>query len=782
LRLAPLFHSFAITSALVANHCLAAQQGQTSGEQRMAMFEKHQQMLQSSPFQETPWQFLGPKNISGRVTDIAVAVPGKTFYVAGASGGVWRTDDNGDSWRPVFEQGPSTSIGDVTVAPSNPDTVWIGSGEANIFRSSMAGCGLFKSNDGGKHFHYSGLAGTHTIARIVIHPQDPQTVYVAASGHEWTDNPERGIYKTTDGGKSWSKILYIDERTGAIDVVMHPNDPNTLYAATWQRIRQQYNDPRNEKGYGKSGIYKTTNGGKDWTHLDKGLPQAKYRGRIGLDLCNSKPETVYAFVDNYELSDASIKGSDSYGRQRGKTIKGAEVYRSDNGGAKWRKTSQSDRYMARLSSTYGWVFGQIRVDPSDADTVYIMGLALHVSNDGGKKFRSLRGMHGDHHALWIDPQDPKHLINGNDGGANSSTDGGKTWKLFTKGLPMVQFFNLNYDMGKPFRVYGSIQDHGSRRAIVDISDRDNIPAQDWDRAPGGEGSSHFIDPTDPNIVYSAGFYGQVSRSDLSSQDGEQPQGRRRRGRSTRLLPPTPEGETPPRGQWLAPFILSPHNHKVLYHGMNRLYMSTERGDDLQPISPDLTYNDKATIGDIQYHTIFTIAESHQVFGEIYVGTDDGRVWRTPDGGKQWQEIGAGIPKHRWISRLETSRFTDGTVYMAQNGKRNDDFTPYLWKSSDHGKSWQSIVNNLPVGPINVIREDPKDKQTLYVGTDLGVYISIDGGQSWNTLQKALPSTFVSDLIIHPRDDMIVISTHGRGMYAMDARVLRKQIEKSRDER
>ena len=782
MRLATLLHSFAITSALVANHCLAAQQGQTSGEQRMAMFEKHQQMLQSSPFQKTPWQFLGPKNISGRVTDIAVAVPGKTFYVAGASGGVWRTDDNGDSWRPVFEQGPSTSIGDVTVAPSNPDTVWIGSGEANIFRSSMAGCGLFKSNDGGKHFHYSGLAGTHTIARIVIHPKDPQTVYVAASGHEWTDNPERGIYKTTDGGKNWSKILYIDERTGAIDVIMHPNDPNTLYAATWQRIRQQYNDPRNEKGYGKSGIYKTTNGGKDWTHLDKGLPQAKYRGRIGLSLCNSKPETVYAFVDNYELSDASIKGSDSYGRQRGKIIKGAEVYRSDNGGAKWRKTSQSDRYMARLSSTYGWVFGQIRVDPSDADTVYIMGLALHVSNDGGKKFRSLRGMHGDHHALWIDPQDPKHLINGNDGGANSSTDGGKTWKLFNKGLPMVQFFNLNYDMGKPFRVYGSIQDHGSRRAIVDISDRGNIPAQDWDRAPGGEGSSHFIDPTDPNIVYSAGFYGQVSRSDLSSQDGEQPRGRRTRGRSKRLLPPTPEGETPPRGQWLAPFILSPHNHKVLYHGMNRLYMSTERGDDLQPISPDLTYNDKATLGDIQYHTIFTIAESHQVFGEIYVGTDDGRVWRTPDGGKQWQEIDAGIPKHRWISRLETSRFTDGTVYMAQNGKRNDDFTPYLWKSSDHGKSWQSIVHNLPIGPINVIREDPKDKKTLYVGTDLGVYISIDGGQSWNTLQKALPSTFVSDLIVHPRDDMIVISTHGRGMYAMDARVLRKQIEKSRGAR
>ena len=768
----------------IASQVVSAQAGQTSANERMTMFSKHERMLQSSPFQSIGWQFLGPKNISGRVTDLAIAVPGKTFYVAGASGGVWRTDDNGDSWRAVFEQGPSTSIGDVTVAPNEPDTVWIGTGEANIFRSSMAGCGVYKSLDGGETFTHVGLTATHTIARIIIHPGDSKTVYVAASGHEWTDNKERGVYKTTDGGETWKKVLYIDERTGAIDLVMHPTDPKTLYAATWQRIRRLYNDPRNEAGYGKSGIYKSTDGGASWEQMNQGLPEPQYRGRIGIDLCRSKPDTVYAFVDNYQLSDDSIKGTDSYGRQRGKTIKGAEVYRSNDGGKKWQKVSPSNSYMARLSSTYGWVFGQIRVDPSDPETIYIMGLSLHVSNDGGKKFRSLRGMHGDHHALWIDPKDPNHLINGNDGGANSSTDGGKTWKLFIKGLPMVQFFNLNYDMGEPFRVYGSIQVHGSRRAIVDLSDRANIPAQDWVGAPGGEGSSHFIDPTDANIVYSAGFYGQISRTDLSDRSSDQRRGRRRRarGKSTRLLPPTPKGETPPRGQWLAPFILSPHDHKVLYHGMNRLYKSTNRGDDLKPISPDLTYNDKATLGDIQYHTIFSIAESHQVFGEIYVGTDDGRVWRTPDGGKAWQEIGKGIAEHRWISRLETSRFTNGTVYMAQNGKRNDDFTPYLWKSTDHGKSWQNIAQGIPIGPINVVREDPKDAQTLYVGTDIGVYVSIDGGKSWSSLQTDLPSTFVSDLIIHPRDDVVVISTHGRGMYAMDARVLRKRIKQLRDSR
>jgi hypothetical protein len=338
----------------------------------------------------------------------------------------------------------------------------------------------------------------------------------------------------------------------------------------------------------------------------------------------------------------------------------------------------------------------------------------------------------------------------------------------TTKLPAVQFFNVNYDMDTPFHVYGSIQDHGSRRAIVDLrAGRRRIPAQDWEDAPGGEGSSHFIDPTNPNIVFSAGFYGNITRSDLSQ----------RRRRETPLLPPPVAGEAPPRGQWLAPFILSPHDPQTLYHGMNRLYRSTEGGANLQPISPDLTYNDEQTLGDVQYHTISTIAESPKQRGEVYVGTDDGRVWRTPDGGKTWLELTEGVAPNRWISRLETSRFVAGTVYMAQNGKRHDDFTPYLWRSTDHGKTWLSIVANIPIGPINVVREDPKDPRVLYVGTDLGVYVTMNGGGEWHTLHRRLPSTFVSDLIIHPRDDIIVISTHGRGMYAMDGEALRRRIKR-----
>jgi photosystem II stability/assembly factor-like uncharacterized protein len=459
---------------------------------------------------------------------------------------------------------------------------------------------------------------------------------------------------------------------------------------------------------------------------------------------------------------------DSYGRTRQSAIKGAEVYRSDDRGESWRKVSESNRYMSRLSATYGWVFGQIRVDPVDPDVVYVMGLALNVSRDGGKTFETLRGMHGDHHALWIDPDNPRYLVNGNDGGANVSYDGGRTWKLFTDGLPMVQFFNVACDMAEPFHVYGSIQDHGSRRAIVDLRrGRDKIPAQAWERAPGGEGSSHAIDSTDPNIVYSAGFYGSITRTDLG-----QPDEGRRGSRTTRIVPRAGRGEPALRGQWIAPFVLSPHNPRILYHGMNFLFRSWDRGDVFEKISPDLTWNDPATTGDIPFHTIASIAESPQRFGVLWVGTDDGRAWLTRDGGQSWTDITRGLAPHRWVSRVEASRAAEGTVYLAQNGKRHDDFTPYLWKSTDHGANWTSIVANIPSGPINVVREDPKDPNILYVGTDLGVYATTDGGARWEALAKDLPTTFVHDLVVHPRDGILVAATHGRGMFALDVEPIR----------
>ncbi len=745
----------------------------TDPAQRLAWYEQHVAMKEESKFQDLKWQFIGPTNISGRVTDVAVPTPrgsSYTIYIATASGGVWKTDNEGTTWKPVFEHGISTSIGDVTVAPSDAKTVWIGLGEANIFRSSMAGAGVYKSTDAGETWTHMGLAGTHTIPRIVIHPTNPDIVYVAASGHEWTYDENRGVYKSTDGGKTWDKVLYVNDQTGAIDLVMDPSAPDTLYAATWQRIRKRWNDPRNEPDYSGSGIYKSTDAGVTWTPINEGLPPAKFRGRIGIDLCRAKPDVVYAFIDNYETAQVERDSRDSYGRQRSGGIKGAEVYRSDDGGATWRKVSESDRYMRSLSATYGWVFGQMRVDPNDENTIYVMGLALNVSRDGGKTFQRMGRMHGDHHALFIDPNNSNYMVNGNDGGSVVTYDGGQNWRSFTDQIPAVQFFNIGFDMDTPFRVYGSIQDHGSYRGVVDLSrGRDRIAPVEFERAPGWEGSSHVVDPTDPDTVYAASFYGSIYREDMAS------------GERAQIVPKAGPNEQPYRGQWVAPFILSPHNPRVLYHGMNFLFRSWDRGDKFEKISPDLSHNDPDKIGDIPYQTIFTISESPFRLGLIYVGTDDGRVHVTHDGGQHWEEINYGIARNRWISRIVASKYDEGTVYMSQNGKRHDDFTPYLWKSTDYGKTWASIVGNIPSGPINVVREDPKNSKVLYVGTDLGVYVTVDGGESWNVLANNLPTTFVHDLIIHPREDLMVIATHGRGMFALDVRAIQEHGQEKKEE-
>jgi hypothetical protein len=422
-------------------------------------------------------------------------------------------------------------------------------------------------------------------------------------------------------------------------------------------------------------------------------------------------------------------------------------------------TPETKRYMEGHAGTYGWVFGQIRVDPNDENTVYIMGVPLSVSNDGGKTFRYLRGMHGDHHGMWIDPDNSNYIINVNDGGIVISYDKGETWKQFRNNLPLCQFFNIAYDMDTPFRVYGSMQDHGSYRGVVAISeDRENIRTVDFEGAPGGEGSSHAIDPTDPRIVYSAGFYGHLSRSILG-EDG--------RWQSKSILPRPYPDEPRLRGQWVAPFILSPHNPNIIYHGMQYLFRSRDRGDTFERISPDLTYNIKSEMGDIPYQTLYSISESPFKFGLIYVGTDDGKVHITKNGGQTWKEIMKGLPYRKWVSRIVASAFDMGTVYMTQNGKRDDDFAAYVWKSTDFGENWVDISGNIPLGPVNVIREHPTNRNVLYVGTDVGVYVTTDGGKTWEVLGGNLPSTFVADLIVHPRDYILVIATHGRGMWAID---------------
>jgi photosystem II stability/assembly factor-like uncharacterized protein len=767
-------------------------------------YDTYTSMAQSSPSRDVPWQYLGPTNLSGRATDVAVADAGpvRHIYAAFATSGVWQSDDRGATWKAIFERQPSTSIGDIAVAKSDPSILYVGTGEANLFRASMPGAGVFKSSDGGRTFTHAGLADTHTIARIVIHPANADVVYVAASGHAWTENDMRGVFKTTDGGRTWNKVLYSSPATGAIDLAMDPSDPNTLYAAMWQRTRRKWSDPRVEPGASESGVWKTSDGGRTWIDANRGLPPAQVRGRIGLDVAASNPKVVYAFVDNYEAGRPAREGErDAYGRPIMEArIKAAEIYRSDDRGGTWRKVSDSNEYMSEHSATYGWVFGQIRVDPADEQTVYTLGLGLNVSHDGGRTFAPVSGTHGDHHGLWIDPAAPATLYSVNDGGLYLSNDAGKSWD-YARAAGGAQVYNVTLDSSRPAWAYGSVQDDGSRRGRIDLSGgRDRIPAVEWVTAPGGEGSHHAIDPADPNVVFSHGFYGNFTRSilrpraagipaevqdaapasaaDAGGRGGAPQRGRggRGRGAATNIRPASPDVEL--RAQWLAPILTSAHEPGLIYAGFQFVYRSMNRGESWERISPDLTANDPSRMllqssSAIPFQTITALAESPRRRGLLYAGTDDGKLHVTQDDGKTWIELTANVPVHRWYSRVVPSQHADGTVYVAQRGREDDDFGVYVYKSTDFGKTFTSIASNIPAGSVNVIREDPANANVLYLGTDFGAFISTDGGRMWQVLGGGLPSVQVSDLAYHARDSVIVISTYGRGMWALDAMRLRR---------
>jgi len=764
--------SFFLTAGLLV-HPSAPSRNQEEGKptdpaQRHAWFKQHTAMKDASIFRHLSWRNLGPDIISGRCTDIDVPKADKhTIYTASASGGVWKTVNSGVTWYPIMEDFPTRSIGDIAVDPSNPDIVWVGTGEANIFRSSVAGIGIYKSADAGQTWRHMGLDDTYTIGRIVVHPGDSDTVYVAASGHEWTDNEERGVFKTTDSGESWEKVLFISERIGAWDLVMDPGDPETLYASMWNRIRRPWSDPRPGPG---DGIFKTTDGGKTWKHLTNGLPDIKLTGRIGIDIARSNPNVVYAFVDNHNPGRLPKEGErDPYGRLRtGRVLIGSEVYRSDDRGESWKKVSPN---LERVAATYGWVFGQIRVDPNDEDTVYIMALRLHRSTDGGKTFKafSYPGLHGDHHGLWICPEDSNYLINANDGGINISYDGGETWRNFHHNMNLAQFYNVSYDMAEPFNVYGSPQDHPTLRVNVShgLPRKRGEPAlqTQWWVAPGGEETHIAIDPKNPFIIYSA----SKSQTDRLSRSEYQP-GLDGMWVSHKINPKQKEGEPLLRTKWLVPLILSPHNHEVLYYGMQYLFRSMDMGTTWERISPDLSYQDPSKMGESHYaiphQCITAISESPFQFGLVYAGTDDGRMHVTRNGGDTWSDITRGLPYYKSVSRIVASRYDKATVYVTLNGRYADDFTDYIYRSTDYGKTWVDISGNIPGGPVNVIREDPRKKNILYVGTDLGVYVTLDGGKTWHVLGGDLPASYVWDLIVHPRDNAVVVATHGRGMYVI----------------
>jgi photosystem II stability/assembly factor-like uncharacterized protein len=724
-----------------------------------------------------PWQSLGPTNHTGRMTSIAVADAAgqRSIYVGSASGGVWKSANRGLTWRPIFERESTASIGDVAVAPSSPSTVWVGTGESNIFRASVSGTGIYKSIDAGRTWKHMGLTDTGTIGRVLVHPANPNIVYVAASGHEWTPNEMRGVFKTTDGGATWAKVLYRSPNTGAVDLVMDPTDPDTLYAGMWQRVRRKWSDPRVEPNYTEGGIWKTTDGGATWTPLNDGLPPPNFRGRVGLDISRSNPDVVYAVYDSYEPGRPIDPGEhDAYGRplpENSSIIRGVEVYRSDDKGQTWRKTSgltpKTAVSMMSLGNTYNWVFSQIRVDPKNENRIYVLALDVSFSDDAGATFKSFGGG-GDNHRMWIDPANPKTIYTASDQGFTMTDDGGKV-RREAKAIHATQFYNVELDMAKPFHAYGSVQDAGSYRATVAIPPGRIFTPLKWESAPGGEGSVHSIAPGEPNTVYTHDFYGAFTRQTraVAGRAGGSPWSR------TEIRPPAQPGETQ-RAQWMAPILASALEPGTIYAGYQHVLRSRDKGRTWEKISPDLTDNNPRQMGvnptAIPYQTITQLAESPLAKGVLYAGTDDGNLRLTRDDGKTWIDIGKNLPMavKKWVSRITPSKYDAATVYVAQRGREDDDFAVYLWKSTDYGTTWTSIAANIPSGSINVIREDPSVKGLLYAANDFGVYVSKNGGAKWDVLGTGLPSVEVSDLQVHPRDHVIVISTYGRGMFAMDA--------------
>lgn len=744
----------------------------STGTFRLSAFKNHETLNKTSPYKDLKWRYVGPDNISGRCTDIWGIEGNKNIiYASFATGGFWKTEDAGKTWQSFFDKEATQSIGNFAISKSNPNIIYLGTGEANIFRASLPGIGMFKSTDAGKTWQHIGLTNTSTIARVVIHPSNPNIVYVATSGNEWSYNPERGVYKTIDGGKTWQKLNlnsdFQGKAVGCIDLIMDTSDPNTLYASTWNRIRKRWSDPTPEDG---DYIFKTTDGGKTWKKLTNGLPPTEKTGRIGIALCATKPNVIYAYVDNHNEKRQGKEGElDSYGRPKELVIMGAEVYKSTDKGESWTKMSENDKQMETFGGTYGWVFSQIRVDPNNENRIYIMGLSIGYSDDSGKTWQTFKGgevrIHGDNHGMWIDPSDSNYILNANDGGAIVTYDGGKTWKNFFNEIPTTQFYNVSYDMAKPYNIYGSVQDEGTFSGSSQWKPWQKNPEnlKKWDYAPGGEGTIIAIDSTDENIVYSSSFYGRLERTDLRLP---------RKERATKIFPKKADDEDPHRGEWLAYTLLSPHDTKTLYHGFQYVFKTTDRGDTWKRISPDLTYNNKDRMGKLPYaiahQAITAMSESPMKKGVLYAGTDDGRVHVTLNDGGSWTEISNGLPFNAHTSRLEASKYAEGTVYVSLSDRREDNSTPYVFKSTDFGKTWISIAGNLPHAPVNVIREDPRNKNVLYCGTDLGIYVSKNGGKTWDSIQADLPATVsVQDLFVHPRDNNMIIATYGRGVYALD---------------
>lgn len=768
----------------------------------------------TSLVQKLPLTNIGPSVMSGRVTDLSVNPEAPhEFYVAYASGGLWYTNNNGTSFLPVLDNSPTQNVGDIAVHwPTH--TIYVGTGENNASRSSYAGIGLLKSTDKGQSWQHIGLEDTHHIGKIEINPNNPDEVVVGVTGHLYSPNTTRGIYKTTDGGVTWKQTLYINETTGVIELSVAPENFAIQYAAAWEKDRKAWNFTGSGAA---SGIYKSTDAGESWTLIstpNSGFPQGSGVGRIGISAFDAN--LLYAIVDNQnrrpkndnpekglvkadfeglsfeafmaidpdllerflrdnnfpeeytathirkEVKNGKIKStdialylSDANADLFDTPVVGPEVFRSDNGGTTWVKTHES--FLDDIYYSYGYYFGMIHVSPTNKERIYIYGVPILTSVDGGQTFSSLDApnVHVDHHALWINPKNPNHLVNGNDGGVNISYDGGQNWRKANQ--PTVgQFYTIYADNQSPYHVYGGLQDNGVWEAVYTSTESVRwyqTGHNPWTSIMGGDGMQIQVDNRDANIVYTGYQFGNYFRLD------------RKNNKRTSIQPKHSLGEAPLRFNWQTPILLSPHNNDILYLGSNKLHRSLNKGDDWTAISEDLTNGGKP--GNVPYGTLTTIDESLETFGMLVVGSDDGRVHLTKDNGASWKCISNELPQNLWVSRVQFSKHQSNRIYATLNGYRWDDFTPYVYVSDDLGTTWRNISSDLATSAVNVLREDPTNELILYVGTDNALCVSIDQGTSWHAFTEGLPAVAVHDLYIQQEENDLLIGTHGRSIYKLE---------------
>ncbi len=742
-----------------------------------------------------PFRNLGPWRTGAWVSSLAVPeTPAKahrrTMFAGARTGGVWRTTNSGTTWEPVTDAAGITSVGAVAVAPSDAAVVWAGTGDNSLTRSAYWGDGVYKSTDGGTTWTHMGLRDTQHIARIVIHPTNPDIVWVAALGHLGTPNQERGVFKTTDGGRTWQKQLFVNETSGAVDLAIDFRRPDVLYAAMYDAIRLPWKIMEARPG---GGIFRTSDGGAHWEKLGAGLPQGN-TGRIGLDICRKNPDTVYAVVDNFNLRPGAGQQRDTSFAAPASYI-GGEVYRTDDAGAHWRRTSAEGEDVSRKA---GYSFNQLRVDPNNPERVFITGSNMIQSNDGGKTWAGLgqgggRGGYpfastfGDFRSFWIDPEDSDHMIATSDGGVSVSYDGGRTSDHFAN-LKLGEFYAIGADMDQPYHIYGGLQDHESWRGPSNgWSGRVNI--DDWVSVGIGDGMYNEPDPTG-RWLYNTQEFGTLGRVDLET-------------RTRTIIDPTKPGAPHPftnvrplggrgasapadsilyRFNWIAPVRISPQDHNTIYYGSQFLLRSKDRGDHWEVISPDLTTNDPAKINtqntSIQHCTIVTLAESPAQAGVIWAGTDDGKVQVTRDAGAHWTDTtprltAAGAPEDAWVSRVFASRFAPGTAYVTKSRRRQDDFRPFVFRTTDFGATWTRVTRGLPESAeATSIVEDTVDANLLFLGTSAGVFASFDAGANWSSFRSNMAPAHVTDLLVHQREGDLVVGTYGRGVWVANIVPLR----------